>query len=512
MRTTTRGKRAVAAGAAACAAAVLITAPTGAAATEHDLDAHHSQHLRWQPCAAESDGDAAGRALAAAGAQCAEVTVPLDHSDPHGPTLTVAISRLPATSAGERIGALLMNPGGPAGTGLDMPVQVAGSLGEDLAGRYDLIGFDPRGAGRSTPVDCGWPVGSGIFGPGPDRGSYLRHAAAQWELAERCRATEGETLPYLTTRNTARDMDVIRHALGERRISYLGYSYGSYLGEVYTQLFPGRTDRVVLDGVIHPGRYTPTLLRGTEAANEAALAEWADWAAQRQDRYGLGATGQEVRDVVDTIRAAAERAPLRVGAHTVDAHTVPLLLFSGIGSGVDASRDRLATSVGLLARAAAGEQVTPDPDFAEELTYLTTGAGSAYGSAQMAIICGDVAAPRGVDAYWQDIERARAVHPFAGPLANNITPCEFWDEPLEAPTVLDNDIPALLVAATGDPRTPYEGTVEMREEWPASRLLTLEGAAHHAVYGEYGSACVDDLVNDYLRTGALPTTDLSCPA
>lgn len=318
-------------------------------------------------------------------------------------------------------------------------------------------------------------------------------------------------LPYVTTRNTARDMDVIRAALGEDALSYLGYSYGSYLGEVYTQLFPGRTDRMVLDGVNSPERYSHTLLRGAEAANEAALRAWASWAAARHDTYGLGTTRGKVLATVEHILGAAAEEPLRIGeAYLLDEHVLPAIFIGGLGSDLDERRADLAETVRLLARAADREPVEPSETLAGQLEFLLTGAGSAPAGQMTAIVCGDVAERRGVGSYWRAVEESRERYPLTGPLANNITPCEFWDRPAEAPTVLDNDVPALLVAATGDPRTLYADAEAMREQWPSSRLLTVEGARQHGLYGEYGNACVDEHVNAYLRTGRLPAHDLTC--
>ncbi|MFD7509002.1 alpha/beta hydrolase [Streptomyces sp. NPDC059853] len=518
-------KRAVAAGAGAAACATLLTAPAWATdrqpADDDALAAYHRQHVEWADCGAgTADAEPAtpyrigpaavsdATTLSAAGAECALLTVPLDYADPGGETLTLALSRIRAADPGRRTGVLLSNPGGPGGSGLVMPLILQQTMGE-VAGDFDLIGFDPRFVGASSPIDCGWPVGSGYRAAGAGFGDYLRGAAFQRDLAQRCRATSGDVLPYATTRNTARDMDVIRAVLGEERISYLGYSYGSYLGEVYTQLFPGRTDRIVLDGVIHPDHYTPTLLRGTERAGEEALRAWADWAAERHADYGLGTDRAAVLATVDRVITAAQREPLHIGPYRLDQYTAPLLVFSALVSDGEPQRDWLATTTGLLLRAAAGESVEPDPGLALELEHLTTEAGSAYGSGQMAVVCGDVAERRGLTAHWRDLRRDAARHPLVAPITRNVTPCEFWDLPAEPPTVLDNDIPALLVAATGDTRTPYEGTVKMRAEWPSSTLITLD-AMHHGVYGFYGNACVDDLVNDYLRTGVLPRQDVNC--
>ncbi|SFX78963.1 alpha/beta hydrolase [Streptomyces atratus] len=500
---------------AACAAVLAATATTTATATAADPDPlarFHNQHVDWHACALGAD-DELGQSLDAAGADCADITVPLDYADPGGRTITVAISRLKATDTAHRVGPLLLNDGGPAGPSLHMPLPKSKVMGE-VADRYDLIGMDPRFVGRSTPLDCGWDLGSALVrSAGADLAAYREEVAVARELAGRCERAHGDVLPYVTTRNTARDMDVIRAALGENVLSYLGYSYGSYLGEVYTQLFPGRTDRMVLDGVNSPEHYSQTLLRGAEAANEAALRAWASWAAARHGTYGLGATRGEVLATVEHILDAAAEKPLRIGkAYLLDEHVLPSVFIGGLGSDLDERRADLAATVRLLARAADREPVEPSEALAGQLEFLLTGAGAASSSQMTAIICGDVAERRGVGSYWRAVEESRQRSPLAGPLANNITPCEFWDRPAEAPTVLGNDVPALLVNATGDPRTLYAGAEAMREQWSSSRLLTVEGARQHGLYGEYGNACVDERINAYLRTGRLPAHDLTCQA
>lgn len=502
---------------AACAAMLTVTATavsavtaTSAAARPDPLARFHGQHLDWRACALGAD-DELGRSLDAAGADCADVTVPLDYTDPGGRTITVALSRLKANDTAHRIGPLLLNDGGPAGPGLHMPLTTSEVMG-DVADRYDLIGMDPRFVGRSTPLDCGWDLGSALLrSAGADRAAYRDEVAVARELAARCERAHGDVLPYVTTRNTARDMDVIRAALREDALSYLGYSYGGYLGQVYTQLFPGRTDRMVLDGVNPPRRYTQNLLRGAEAANEAALRAWASWTAARHGTYGLGATRAEVLATVRHLLDAAAQKPLRIGkTHQLDEHVLPALLIGGLGSDLDRNRAALASTVRILARAADREPVEPSEALAGQLDFLLTRTGSAPSSQMTAIICGDVAERRGIGSYWHAVQTSRERFPLAGPLADNITPCEFWDRPAEPPTVLDNDVPALLVAATGDPRTLYAGARAVREQWPSSRLLTVSGARQHGLYGEYGNTCVDTHVNTYLRTGRLPAHDLTC--
>ncbi|GAA2333092.1 alpha/beta hydrolase [Streptomyces kunmingensis] len=481
-----------------------------ARADTHPLASYHHQRLGWKSCVL-GPNDTTGKELEQAGAQCADVTVPLDYSDPDGRTITVAISRIRATDTGHRAGPLLLNGGGPGGQTLGDPPWVRKAM-KDVAARYDVVGVDPRFVGRSTPLDCHWPTGSAFRSAGADRAGFDRMAAFSQDLAQRCRQHAGDVLPYVTTRNTARDMDVIRAALGERRISYLGYSYGSYLGEVYATMFPTRTGRVVLDGVIDPDRYGPRLLRGSEKANRHALEGWASWAAARHTTYGLGRTRTAVLATVDRVQAAATRTPLRLADHRVDEHILPLVLFNGLSQDDDAAYADFARGVQDLRRAANGHDVAPSPWLAGVLDFELTGTDSAYGSVQTAILCGDAAAPKNPDVYWRDVQRARAQDPLFGPVTNNLNPCAFWDPPREQPTGIRADLPALLVNATGDPRTTYDGAAAMHRAWPSSRLVTLRGADQHAVYGVYGSSCVDATVNAYLATGRLPAKDINCDA
>ncbi|WP_395373186.1 alpha/beta hydrolase [Streptomyces tubercidicus] len=500
---------------AAClGAAPSFTATAAPAASESGagLDRYYDQRLGWGSCAKGPD-DTMGRDLDKAGAQCADVTVPLDYADPRGRTTTVAISRLKATDTRHRIGSILLNNGGPGGTALQSPPEFHAWM-KKTGPRYDIVGFDPRFVGRSTPLDCGLPVGTNLFSAGLSRASFERQVALQKDLAAKCRATNASVLPHVTTRNTARDMDVIRGALGERKISYFGYSYGTYLGTVYTQMFPGRTDRMVLDGTIDPRKFGPVMLKESAGANERALADWATWAARRDGTYGLGRTRAQVLATVDRLIKTAARTPLTVGTapetFQLDDTQLPLILFFGLDSDTDTSRASLAENVSVLNKAAAGQPTRLSPQFAVILRIALTGEQSHSGSVQNAVICGDVAAPRDPEVYWRDIERSRAKYPRFGALANNIGPCAFWDRPREKPTQVKHDAKVLIVSATGDPRTVHKGAVALRGLLPSAKLITLKGANRHAVYGLYENDCVDNKVNKYLATGKLPANDQTC--
>nr|WP_246564767.1 alpha/beta hydrolase [Streptomyces roseirectus] len=486
-----------------------MTAPT-AQADAHaraadPLSRFHSQRLDWKSCVTGPD-DTTGKELERAGATCADVTVPLDYTNPGGRTIKVALSRIRATDTAHRVGPLLLNGGGPGGATIGDPPWIRGAL-KEVAGRYDIVGVDPRFVGRSTPLDCEWPTGTSLWGAGA---RFERAAAFARDLAERCRRNAGDVIPYATTRNTARDMDVIRAALGERKISYLGYSYGSYLGEVYATMFPRRVERMTLDGVIDPADYSPRLLRPMESANRAALEDWAAWAASRHAEFGLGASRDAVLKTVTGVYEASSRAPLAVGPYRVDDRAVPVILFSGLSQDNDQAYGEFSRAIRDLARAAQGRPVEPSPALAQTLRFVLTGEDSSYGSVQSAILCGDVAGPRDPEVYRRDIEEGRRTDPLLAPLTRNISPCAFWDAPREAPTRVRGDFPALLVSATGDPRTIHAGALAQRRNWPSSRLVTLEGPAQHAVFGVYGNECADDQVRAYFATGRLPAGDVTC--
>ncbi|WP_049660076.1 alpha/beta fold hydrolase, partial [Kitasatospora sp. MY 5-36] len=218
------------------------------------LRALYDQRIDWRNCPGEDDGD-----QDAAAVRCATLKVPLDYADPGGRTVDVALAKVPAADPKRRLGALLLNPGGPGNSGVDMVRWGWQSYQGPLHDRYDLVGFDPRGAGDTTPVHClddrtrdQWNA--------TDDPAY-DHARI---LAEACRARHADLLPHLGTRDTARDLDVLRGALGERRLDFLGFSYGTHLGARYAEEFPERTGRLVLDGAVDHS--APAARLGIEAA------------------------------------------------------------------------------------------------------------------------------------------------------------------------------------------------------------------------------------------------------
>lgn len=481
--------------AAVALAAVLLPAAPAAAATADPLAPYQHQHLTWHDCGIPE--------LDEAGVRCTDVTVPLDYSHPRGRTTTVSLSRSPAPDTAHRIGAMAFNLGGPAIPVLPRVLDARLAMG-DSGARFDLIGLDPRFTGPGTLLDCGWPESWLPRSAGADRHSFDRMVALSADLAGRCTKRQGDLLPYASTANQARDLDIVRAALGEPTLSYLGYSYGTYLGALYTQMFPERAGRIVLDSALDPAR--PGVIKGNPAPQrEAALRDWAVWAAAHDPQVHLGTTAPQVLSIVDRIYRDAARHALHVGGYRVDDTSVAALLLDPLSDDGDANNVDLADRV----RALAG-RAEPSASLQEALAGLLTGAESGVRSTRTAIMCADAAVPRDPEWYWRATEANRAAAPLFGPVDSAISPCAFWPFTPPAPPTVHNAVPALVVQAAGDINATLELGQAMHRALTGSRMVTLDGVRTHGVYLFNGNACVDDAVNGYLTSGTLPTGDLAC--
>ncbi|MEO3755884.1 alpha/beta fold hydrolase [Streptomyces sp. B6B3] len=480
--------------------------------------------IDWRPCSAERHPE-----LAEAGAECGYLAVPLDHANPQGQTVEIAVSRIRATAdPDERRGILLANPGGPGGPGLDYPLALRPALGE-VADRYDLIGFDPRFVGDSSPISCApsdavaappWGYPRTESGGGSHRELFEASVRAARELARRCGEPEGnaELLAHASSRNVARDMDAIRAALGEATLSYYGVSYGADLGAVYTQLFPDRVDRIVLDSSTDPALTQYELFQESGPPAEAGLDEWAAWAADRHDEYRLGRTAARVRAAVERLVAVAERRPIAIDGYRVDASQLRLILRQFVQH--EENDPTLARVVRDLLDAAAGRDVDPDPALAAMLELLNSPELDEFFAVSAFTMCGDAGWPAGgwpadPETYWRATQDSRATQPVFGPFANAISPCPFWPaEPAEPGTTIDNDVPVLMLQALRDNNTPYSGGVALHEALDGSRLLTADIRGHgvyaRATDGNQPVPCADQAVNAYLAGGPLPESDLRC--
>lgn len=460
----------------------------------------YHQRLHWHPCGIEN--------VDKAGGECADVLVPLDYLRPSDRMMTVAISRVEATDPDQRHGVLLANPGGPGASGLDTVDLLGDVLSPRVRARFDLIGMDPRGVGESgrTPR-CGWPVGEMIHSAGVDPQGFGRETALSAEMAAGCVADDPTKIRQLTTRNTARDMDVIRVALGEPKISYYGVSYGTYLGAVFAQMFPERSDRMVFDSAIDPDRYWAGLVQDWGPADERAIDDWSNWVADQNDTYRFGATPAEVRATVEELIAAAARQPIVIDDFPIDDHWLPFLLHNLL---TDSRRNQaLAEVVREIADAAGGPPVAAR---AARLRIVLQSLRSEENSVLAQIACGDVGAPTDPAWYASNIEAARTAQPLFGALANNIQPCAYWPRPVESATTVRNSVPALIVQATGDARTPYAHGARLHQHMSASRMVTLRDIRIHMTFRPDLSACVNSAINTYFGDGALPVADLTCYA
>ncbi|HZP53028.1 alpha/beta fold hydrolase, partial [Actinocrinis sp.] len=271
------------------------------AATSTQLDAgagvglsgYEHQSLHWVSCPGVDDPRL----------QCASVRVPLDYAHPQRRAISITISRLPATDPAQRRGVLLTTGGGPGGAGVPLPIQLSQSLDPTVLARYDLIGFDMRFVERSTPITCGQPTeepgGYWVRVNGFQSFDTTSEQAAA--LARDCARYAGWALHYATTANAARDMDVIRDALGERTISYLGGSYAALLGVAYSSLFPERLDRLVLDSPPDYDTVWRSFELGRTAAMESNYNAFLSWLAQSDSTYHLGTTAAQVGSAITSV-------------------------------------------------------------------------------------------------------------------------------------------------------------------------------------------------------------------
>ncbi|MFE7040548.1 alpha/beta hydrolase [Streptomyces atratus] len=471
-----------------------------ASAARAPLRQYTQQKPQWQRCDAGSP----------ATFQCAALRVPLDYSDPGGKKIDIAVSRLKASSGEERRGVLLFNPGGPGGPGLNMPVDLGADLPERVKRQYDLIGFDPRGVGQSSPVSCGLTADEMITERPYKAETFAKDVKWARTVADKCQAKGGDTLRHLTTRNTARDMDVIRAVLGEKKISYLGYSYGTYLGAVYTQMFPRRTDRFLLDSATDPTRIWRGTFQGMAEGTEPAFTRWSQWTAQRHTTYRLGNTPAEVRKTFWDLVAQANRTP-------IDSDEGPLT-----GDEIRAERHKFfrvqvaAEWAAGLKKAAEGTKPAPSgtperalspapPAFARDVP-LDNSDASAW-----AVLCTDTRTwPRDPEQYRRDAIRDKARYPLYGDFASNITPCAFWKPGSEPTTTVDNKVGALILQNEWDSQTPLAAGQAMQRALRGSRMVTVAQGEGHGVYPF--KSCADKSATVYLTTGRLPAKDLTCRA
>jgi pimeloyl-ACP methyl ester carboxylesterase len=496
---------------AACAAAPEVGA-TSEDAAPVVAEAAATSRITWGACPALAEGAPRDPRLT-----CGTVTVPLDYRNPRGEKIEVAVSKLPAGTSRERRGVLLLNPGGPASPGLDTPGAMAPTLPPSVLAAYDLIGFDPRGVAHSSPQSCGLddPSLAGLFPYPAADGSITANVAHARADAERCATNAGTRLRHFTTANTARDMDRIRAALGERKISYWGQSYGTYLGTVYGSLFPERADRVVLEGNVDPTKVWAHATDNWGKAMSERFPDAARVAAAQHATLRLGGTVDEVTrrylalaDRLDRTPVPVPGTPLVLTGPVLRTVTYGLLLHN---ESLPVLAQFWKAAVGL----ADGTLTAADSQVLQQVLTAPppTPGVPADNQATMflALTCGDAAWPDDVDEYARRTAEDRAAWPLTAGMPANIWPCAFWPEPVEEPVRVTGKGPRnmLILQNRRDNATPWEDGLGLYEVLGRRAALVGADSGGHYVYGQ-GSACVDAATVTFLTTGRLPGQTVYC--
>ncbi|WP_254594712.1 alpha/beta hydrolase [Streptomyces sp. 8P21H-1] len=449
--------------------------------------------------------------------QCATVDVPLDHSEPGpgGERIGIAVSRIPAEEPEARRGVLLMIAGGPGGGSLDEISGKGQRLPQEVRNAYDLVGFDPRGVGRSAPVSCGLDredLATTRFWPWPAAdGSVAGNMATARRTAAACDRNGGELIRHIGTADNARDLDLVRAALGERRLSAWGVSYGAYLGAVYRELFPHRTDRFVLDsnpdgtGSLSHGDFPRGMWAGFEGGVEDAFPEFAEWASRDGNPYRLAPTADGVRDLFLRLAGRLDREPLPwPGAAPAELNGNVLrqaMVYALYGP------DDFPGLAELIRAAQRGE-TPPAPEQAPE-PFLQNALAVA-----LATFCNDGDWPRSSAVYQAAVDRSRAEHPLTAGMPRNATACAAWPSyPKPDPVrITDRGRSAvLLVQNERDPATPLAGARAVRAALGGRAVMVTVGSTGHEVYLAQGNACGDGAVTRYLTSGRRPARDMHCP-
>lgn len=442
------------------------------------------------------------------GLECATLEVPLVHDDPAGGTIELSLARLPA-SGRNRIGSLLVNPGGPGVPGTDL-VRVARVLySEDLREQFDIVSWDPRGTGRSAGVDCVDDLDPLMsLDPTPDdqaeRDRLLRAAT---DFAEACEEQVGDVLAHISTSDTARDMDLIRQALGEPEISYFGFSYGSELGATYASLFPEHVRAMVLDGALDPSVPSEELSLQQARGNELALGRFLAWCAEDGDCTfkGSGDPGAAFDALMDSLDARPIRAARASGRPLVGQGVAYLAVVQALYL-----EQLWPTLAEALADAQEGDGSGLLALYDDYLQRRDDGTYTNVIEAFSAITCLDNGASRDVATFEALAERFTAEAPRFGRMFAYNYLCAVWPvDPVPKPTIdAAGAGPILVVAATGDAATPYASSQQLVADLEDGHLLTRDGEGHTSY--DPSQRCIVQHVDRYLIDLELPPADTVC--
>lgn len=477
---------------------------------------------RWSSCPGVAR-ELIGRVPASFSYECATIRVPRDWgtagasptasaspgASGSGETFEIALLRARSSRQSQRIGSLIVNPGGPGGSGVNLAVYLSAGMPQEISRRFDIVGFDPRGVGRSTAVKCIPDADLDTsFGYEPDPVSQAQFdglVALTRKIGAGCAAKYGDSLRLFSTEQAARDMDAVRAAVGDEKITYLGYSYGTLLGATYAQLFPRNIRAFVLDGAVDPRQ---GLVAGSESQAvgfERAFGNFTTWCRNRGSQCPIG---PDARAAVTAALNAARRSPVRgSGGRQATAGWILTAVVSSLYT--QEGWTELASAISRLGRGDPAGVFTLADRYAER---DPSGRFSNLFDANAAVNCADedekvtVAQIRQLQGEW------RAKYPlFGAPLATGLLLCNQWPGGRDPyPTGSATGAPPIVVVGTtGDPATPYEQTPELAQMLGVGVVLTWQGEGHTA-YPE--SRCITRAVNAYLIEVDVPDEGLTCPA
>lgn len=463
----------------------------------------YTQSVSWSKCSATTKH------------QCATVEVPVDYTKPTGETFRLALRKVPATDPSKRVGSLLLNPGGPGGSGIEYAQLASFAFSPTVLASYDIIGFDPRGVGQSDAVTCLTDSDMGLLfadDPTPDtaaeRSKLLADADA---ITKRCAAAGGEKALHMSTTEVARDMDVMRALVGDEKLNFFGVSYGTLLGALYADLFPAKVGRFVLDSAISPNQTDAQEMtydiQGFESSIDAFLA----WCVARSD-CALGSDASAARgklvDLLDAVEATGLRTST-TGLAEIGEGWVSFAIFMSLYS--DQSwptlNQGLAQALGgrgdiLLSHAMAVVGRDSSGHFAD----------TSYLHAMIPVRCADWPRSPSTPAARAEQDRAKAAHPLwarmTGELFDN---CRTWPAPGRAPKAGPIGVgaaPILVIGNLRDPATPIGGTQQLAKDLDSGNLVTSDHDGHGTYYA--GNSCVDSAVDGYLTQGIVPKPGLAC--
>lgn len=463
------------------------------------------------------------------GFQCATAAVPLDYNRPRGDSISLSLIRLPATDTAHRIGSLFTNPGGPGGSGVAFVRNSGKTFPAAIRAQFDIIGFDPRGVGESTPVQCFANVAEqqafvskyGVFPVGVQETADYLLAYQKFDL--QCLLRNARILPHLSTANVARDMDLLRQAVGDAKLNYLGLSYGTFLGATYANLFPNGFRALVLDGVVDPidystgrngqGNSLPTFLRvGSNVASYQTFQEFLRLCTEagiEKCKFAAGSTEQTAKKFDDLLQQLRTRpVVLNPGPSQLTftySLTVEIVFLSLYQS---ALWPQLADLLQLLYQDANQTSTAAQIQVQAQQPAYQNGQ-----DAQAANLCSESANPRNPFAYPFIAQKADEQSPYFGsPWTYLQLSCATWPvrdpDRYSGPWNRQTENPILLIGTVHDPATPYHDAVSTEGELSNARLLTLNGWGHTAFL--QGSACIDQFEANYLINGVLPAANTVC--